>query len=266
MHDYEYRKSAAPHWRTPKPKNDKQELTMHAERTFRQNRWNESLKKWARPSITRNEQFLGTTLSVSYLTTDPTWEERLTMAREALKKVKDAGADLPSHLNIILSGGGGEGAIAFVGNPSPDIFLGAPSQSAAQEIRKGTEGTVRGGVPTSGNLHGMPHIVAAGAQGKRKDKRRYARDQFIATTIHEIGHILHARHSDDFLKYKCGESPHDVPGDLQAQVSFYAVQKQNPLEFVAEVFTGLVYGEEFSDAVLAKYKELGGPPAGLLKR
>ncbi|MFK0294764.1 hypothetical protein ACIQU6_30430 [Streptomyces sp. NPDC090442] len=48
-------------------------------------------------------------------------------------------------------------------------------------------------------------------------------------------------------------------------MSFYAIQKPNPLEFVAEVFTGLLYGEEFSDAVLAKYQELGGPPAGILK-
>ncbi|MFK0294765.1 hypothetical protein ACIQU6_30435 [Streptomyces sp. NPDC090442] len=91
------------------------------------------------------------------------------MACEALTKVKEAGADLPSHLNIILSGGEGEGAIAFVGNPSPDMFLGAPSRSATQEIRKGTEETVRGGVSSSGNLRGMPHIVTTKSQGKKKE-------------------------------------------------------------------------------------------------
>ncbi|MCC8366249.1 hypothetical protein J8V57_08115 [Xenorhabdus sp. PB61.4] len=95
----------------------------------------------------------------------------------------------------------------------------------------------------------------------------------VASIVHEIGHIIHAQcdksESNIFWESKGSNSTnpgsaekirkkHTIHGDIARQVSSY-VQDKNSTEFVAEVFTGLIYGEKYSDEVLKHYKYYHGP-------
>jgi hypothetical protein len=82
----------------------------------------------------------------------------------------------------------------------------------------------------------------------------------IAVIVHELGHILHERGDDaNFwrLKTTWGDEGRP-PAHIAVQVSQYATKSQ--LEFVAEVFTGLVYGKHYSPAVMTQYQTYGGTP------
>ncbi|MFG3468542.1 glycosyltransferase [Streptomyces sp. NPDC047982] len=88
----------------------------------------------------------------------------------------------------------------------------------------------------------------------------------VGTMVHELGHFLHyvnarAQYHDLAFTQFTGRSGQDgdaVPHQaLALGVSAYAAG--NPREFVAEVFTGLVYGKPFSPEVMRMYHGLGGP-------
>ncbi|MFH8477099.1 glycosyltransferase, partial [Streptomyces sp. NPDC018000] len=88
----------------------------------------------------------------------------------------------------------------------------------------------------------------------------------VGTMVHELGHFLHyanarAQYHDLAFTQFAGRSGQDgdaVPHQaLALGVSAYAAG--NPREFVAEVFTGLVYGKPFSPEVMRMYHGLGGP-------
>ncbi|MCX5345592.1 glycosyltransferase [Streptomyces atratus] len=88
----------------------------------------------------------------------------------------------------------------------------------------------------------------------------------VGTMVHELGHFLHyanarAQYHDLAFTQFAGRSGQDgdaVPHQAHALgVSAYAAG--NPREFVAEVFTGLVYGKPFSPEVMRMYHGLGGP-------
>ena len=88
--------------------------------------------------------------------------------------------------------------------------------------------------------------------------------------IHEIAHSLHDTQireendtPDDVLelgvkRYTLGDSVSEE--GVESEVSQYATA--NYAEFVAEVFTGLVKGEEYSETVMDKYQNVHGPPLG----
>lgn len=80
----------------------------------------------------------------------------------------------------------------------------------------------------------------------------------MAVIIHEFGHFLHELTSPAVfwsLK-KGGANDCYVPPALGMQVSGYSTK--NPLEFVAEVFTGLVFGIRYSPDVIRQYRAYGG--------
>jgi hypothetical protein len=79
-----------------------------------------------------------------------------------------------------------------------------------------------------------------------------------AIVVHEMGHVLHKTKSPEiFWAMKTEESAFLDWRDLAMEVSQYA--HMNPMEYVAEVFTGRAYGFSYSPAVLSKYVEFGGP-------
>lgn len=79
----------------------------------------------------------------------------------------------------------------------------------------------------------------------------------IAAVVHELGHFLHgAINPGDFWRYKSFGSQALVAPEIGMQVSGYATK--NPLEFVAEVFTGLIFGLRYSENVIAQYHGYGG--------
>ncbi len=75
------------------------------------------------------------------------------------------------------------------------------------------------------------------------------------TCIHEMGHCLHAHaRGDDFFD----DTANLVGGPVNAGlVSGYA--GMNRKEFVAEVFTGLMIGRQWPNAVMQEYMTYGGP-------
>jgi hypothetical protein len=91
-----------------------------------------------------------------------------------------------------------------------------------------------------------------------------------AVVVHELGHILHEKESGkDFWEIKKNKGkevefqeendrarPINAPMKLANQVSQYA--GTGIIEYIAEVFTGLVYGTHYSDEVIALYVQQGG--------
>ena len=75
------------------------------------------------------------------------------------------------------------------------------------------------------------------------------------TTIHEIGHCIHAANRGDAF-YDPAIGLGSLP-DNAAEVSGYA--GMNRKEFVAEVFAGLMIGRVFSNQVTQEYAAYGGP-------
>jgi hypothetical protein len=79
-----------------------------------------------------------------------------------------------------------------------------------------------------------------------------------AVVVHELGHLLHAAQSpDQFWAGREVDAP-VVDNRIAQQVSSYAMGN-NPAEFVAEVFTGIVYDKTYSPQVMAEYARNGGP-------
>ncbi|WP_310719369.1 scabin-related ADP-ribosyltransferase [Streptomyces lydicus] len=116
-----------------------------------------------------------------------------------------------------------------------------------------------------------PDVVGNPLTSKLPDGRyRYLSTELdpsgVGTMVHELGHFLHyanarAQYHDLAFTQFAGRSGQG--GDAVAHqnlafgVSAYAAG--NPREFVAEVFTGLVYGKPFSPEVMRMYHGLGGP-------
>ncbi|MBD2811230.1 hypothetical protein ID853_10135 [Xenorhabdus sp. Vera] len=110
------------------------------------------------------------------------------------------------------------------------------------------------GVDTSGVPDQLNHEV----------KVRSNLTRVVATIVHEIGHILHAQQKTSHNKFWEGrkmseQGKYTIPARIAEEVSNYVIQKNNSNEFVAEVFTGLIYGKKYSKEVLEYYKYYSGP-------
>jgi hypothetical protein len=78
------------------------------------------------------------------------------------------------------------------------------------------------------------------------------------TVFHEIGHMAHSDAvGSRYDNLKNHTFPKDALESIRTEVSKYATT--NGLEFVAEVFAGLLAGKTFSDVVMRQYKLLDGP-------
>ena len=80
--------------------------------------------------------------------------------------------------------------------------------------------------------------------------------------IHELGHLNHKLSKEDevFLRSKKVIEEHQNNPEIQntcSKVSRYA--QQLPMEFVAEVFSGLVSGQKFDADVMSLYAKYKGP-------
>ena len=79
--------------------------------------------------------------------------------------------------------------------------------------------------------------------------------------VHEIGHILHEKNTGDVFFHGKGSIIQGLPDSklkaVAKKVSGYAMG--NKKEFVAEVFTGLIFGMKFDADVMAEYEKYKGP-------
>jgi hypothetical protein len=94
--------------------------------------------------------------------------------------------------------------------------------------------------------------------GESKYQQRKVSAKMTTVVVHEIGHILHEREqSASFWTHKTTWGDEGRPPSTQAsKVSQYATKSK--LEYVAEVFTGLVMGIHYPQDVIDVYLQLGG--------
>ena len=87
----------------------------------------------------------------------------------------------------------------------------------------------------------------------------------FATIFHELGHTAHEKNA--IFKYNFGKMHEGgklfnllktpEAQETAAKVSWYA--KTTPIEFVAEVFSGIISGNKYPDDVMSLYNKFGGP-------
>jgi len=78
---------------------------------------------------------------------------------------------------------------------------------------------------------------------------------------HEVGHYHHyfQRPDDTLAGIYFGSMPGETTAKVIQEVSAYALGDPIGGEFVAEVFTGLLDGDEYSDEIMEIYENLNGP-------
>ena len=76
--------------------------------------------------------------------------------------------------------------------------------------------------------------------------------------FHEIGHWLHFQDLPTKKERKSIWATVDK-NEIENNVSKRAIQNNEGLEFVAEVFKGLVKGQKFNNYIMETYKRLHGP-------
>ena len=146
-------------------------------------------------------------------------------------------------------------------NPSPVIFLG-PNMWAKNPMLRNTGNLVVGGVGRSGQ-RGVANQQYDGTSRFFGNPRQKAQGETIV--IHELGHILHEMNNpgvfweeQQAIDDGQARSPNGA-GWIAASASVSAYAGKNALEFVAEVFAGIVTGKNYDATVMAPYRALGGP-------
>ena len=76
--------------------------------------------------------------------------------------------------------------------------------------------------------------------------------------FHEVGHWLHFQDLPTKKERKSIWATVDK-NEIENNVSKRAIQNNEGLEFVAEVFKGLVKGQKFNNYIMETYKRLHGP-------
>lgn len=93
--------------------------------------------------------------------------------------------------------------------------------------------------------------------------RHYTDQTARGTIIHEIGHYNHLplmlEEQDSIQIWKKHFPSFEDEFEFGKKVSAHAITDKTGAEFVAEVFAGLVNGENFDEEVMTLYKELNGP-------
>ncbi|MBI6549145.1 hypothetical protein [Xenorhabdus lircayensis] len=125
-------------------------------------------------------------------------------------------------------------------------------------INKNSSVQIECGVPDQ-----LYHEAISGSR-KSLELNPESSTKVIASIVHEIGHIIHAQRIESKEKFWLArktsqQEKYTLPAKIAEQVSGYVIQKNNSNEFVAEVFTGLVYGKKYSKEVLEYYQYYLGP-------
>lgn len=79
-----------------------------------------------------------------------------------------------------------------------------------------------------------------------------------AVVTHELGHNLHERANEGFF-WDTNECSWGNDDDQRAARAVSEYATKNKLEFVAEVFTGIMYGETYENSIMDSYREYLGP-------
>ena len=163
---------------------------------------------------------------------DPNLTAKETGSTTALTRVTSKGFTFPNGITFYCTNMAGVYSIAFHrdfgGNRQASVLLGAGCVDAS----------------SPGMYAGIAHAVAplGGA------------NYCAAVVVHELGHNLHERANENFFWNGAAAGAAEPTANL---VSNYATK--NALEFVAEFFTGRMYGKNYPAAVTAAYNGYLGP-------
>jgi hypothetical protein len=213
--------------------------------------------------VTKTRAVGGINMQVTYDESDANLKARLKLLDGAVKKIKKKGFQVPP-LDVTVPRYGRNLSItdsAIVnpktGKPDCVLNLGAGGNAAA--------------------IYTAPNLMYLGSQGINNPQERMddfnlpgnlkERPGFVssqvdmsgmATVVHELGHHLHcAKDPSTFFLLHSTSFASRAADDTAWKVSSYA--SGNPREFVAEVFTGLIFGKKFPTDVMDMYRGLGGP-------
>lgn len=181
----------------------------------------------------------GINLEVHHSARDADLGPRLDALLKALSAVIAAGFDVPKRLKIFLAKEGraiNAERVCTAGESTPKALFNPPDI-----------------LHLSGALGCSPLDGSAGGVAKLDPRD-------LNFVIHQLGHFLHFARSPGAFYSLYGAEWKDIGVLAAGRVSPYATI--NPREFVAEVFLGLVLGNNFDDEVLAVYDALGGPVSG----
>ncbi len=175
----------------------------------------------------------GVTLNVRKGLGDELAGDKIGGVRLAVHKVAETGIPMPNDITIYTSSDK-----SFVNVAFQRAIGGAQQASIGLGGKLGTPMELPIGIAT---MKGMGSTISYCA----------------AVCVHEIGHILHEMANPEFFWGQ--EANAATPPALGGRVSMYA--GNNIKEFVAETFTGIVYGmkNDFGDAVIQAYRDYHGP-------
>jgi hypothetical protein len=218
-------------------------------------------------------------------TTEKHRGEKLTALEQALGLVQDRAGARFDGLTVYL--GAPCRCIAFLGEESGNrkqiLFLGDQMLDKSDVGVSEKASQVKGGIGAKG-VRGiadqqydaqrkLPVNPARMFSSEENYQKAKISAKAVAVIVHELGHLLHEDKSPrPFWALKMHKNEEGGPLDtppaaIAQQVSQYATN--NRLEFVAEVFTGAVFGTQYSAAVIELYRNYGGmmgvgslPPQG----
>jgi hypothetical protein len=166
---------------------------------------------------------------------DEAADQKVVALRAAIAKIRGKGIALPARMKLYTSNLATYQNIAFQRGISGDqetvICLGGKMTTPMQ----------------------LPVGIATMVSGMGSDVSAF----MAAVCVHELGHVLHEIADPEF--FWSAAANEQAPSNLVAQISMYA--NNNKKEYVAECFTGCIYGmkTQFGQAVMDKYDEYHGP-------
>jgi len=183
---------------------------------------------------------------------------------KGVARVQAKGFTVPDF-DVVLSSNPGVRCITYKsdaqGNDPPVMYLGkqiVERNDADKDPHK--KGIFEGGMGKKGD-RGIAHHLYDEKKAFFGDPGLEAQTEGVV--VHELGHIIHEQQSgDNFWREKISSKSIATASGMAAAamaVSHYAAK--GPLEFVAEVFTALVYGRTVPANSLRWYVALGGPTA-----
>ena len=221
----------------------------------------------------------GVLLHISAEEADPLRADKVKLLKDAVSLIIKY-SHLPAAMHVYLTHTSGNDSAGYVdsgksGKTMYRMFLGenvGKYRELNAEMPAEAHREMRGGYgPGNGLRIVADQVYDKATFGKRKKL-------ILAAILHEFGHVLHAAVSPLLYLQQVEDIPlvnsktasaeaitfHKRLATLGKKVSFYGAK--NPLEYVAEVFSGLLSGLSYDKDVWDAYLEAGGPPLPIRTR
>lgn len=211
--------------------------------------------KQANTVITATLDVGGVAMPVTYNKSDVNFAKRLALLANGVEKVKAKGFTVPV-LNVQIPKYSRDVTINSDCSITVNSTASAAQYAAPNLMHLGSTGLnnpQEGTRGKPGSTTGETELNFTSAQVDLTG---------LGTVVHELGHALHFSLSPDKFLELSLTSFKGNGSTIANKVSGYAA---NTREFVAEVFTGLIYDKTYDADVIQMYQSLGGPLSGALR-